>query len=108
MATTEGTPVGKRLKEARTAAGYSQRQLGIAAGIDEFSASARMNQYETGKHVPDFVTLKNIGAVLNVPPAYFYCDDDRLAELIRRYETLDQDGQKETLNFVLSMSNNTE
>ncbi|NIP54891.1 MAG: helix-turn-helix transcriptional regulator [Phycisphaerae bacterium] len=108
MATREGSPVAKRLKEARTAAGYSQKQLGIAAGIDEFSASARMNQYETGKHVPDFVTLKNIGSVLNVPPAYFYCDDDCLAELIRHYVTLDQDGQKATLNFVLSMTNTTD
>ncbi len=26
----------KRLKEARTAAGLSQKKLGIAAGIDEF------------------------------------------------------------------------
>jgi transcriptional regulator with XRE-family HTH domain len=108
MTAVERSPVPKRLKEARTAAGYSQKQLGIAAGIDEFSSSARMNQYETGKHVPDFVTLKNIGAVLNVPPAFFYCDDDRLAELIRHYVTLDQEGQKATLNFVLSVSKNTE
>ena len=104
MATNEGSPVSKRLNEARTAAGYSQKQLGIAAGIDEFTASARMNQYETGKHVPDFVTLKNIGAVLNVPPAFFYCDDDSLAELIRQFAVLDSVGQKAILDFALSLS----
>ncbi|EDH9073974.1 transcriptional regulator, partial [Salmonella enterica subsp. enterica serovar Agbeni] len=31
----------KRLKEARLAAGFSQKKLGIAAGIDEFVASTR-------------------------------------------------------------------
>jgi len=37
------SPLPKRLKEARLAAGLSQKQLGIAAGIDEFSASPRCN-----------------------------------------------------------------
>lgn len=32
----------KRLKEARLAAGLSQKKLGIAAGIDEFVASTRI------------------------------------------------------------------
>ncbi len=45
--------LSKRLREARAAAGISQEQLGILAGIDEFSASARMNQYERGKHSPN-------------------------------------------------------
>lgn len=76
------SPVSKRLKEARLAADLSQKTLGIKAGIDQFSASARMNQYETDKHVPDFGTVKRIAKVLNIPAAYFYCDDDRLAQLI--------------------------
>ena len=81
-------PVKIRLRQIRTVAGYSQKQLGIEAGIDEFSASARMNQYETGKHVPDFLTLKRIAMVLNVPVAYFYCEDDNLAELVSQWDTL--------------------
>jgi len=81
-------PVRTRLKEIRTAMGYSQRQLGIDAGIDEFSASARMNQYETGKHVPDFLTLKRIALVLDVPVAYFYCEDDNLAKLVSEWDKL--------------------
>ncbi|KTD58791.1 Helix-turn-helix domain protein [Legionella sainthelensi] len=79
------SPLPKRLKEARTAAGMSQKQLGIAAGMDEFSASPRINQYETGKHTPDFLTLKRIAMVLSVPTAYFYAEEDDLAELIRLF-----------------------
>jgi len=80
------SPLPKRLKEARLAAGLSQKDLGIKAGIDEFSASARMNQYETGKHTPDFLILKRIAEVLNVPTAYFYTEEDKLAEIIKNYD----------------------
>ncbi len=80
--------VAKRLKEARLKADISQKKLGIAAGIDEFSASARMNQYETGKHVPDLLTLNQIAKVLKLPIAYFYSDDDRLAKLIALYSKM--------------------
>lgn len=81
------SPLPKRLKEARIAAGLSQKQLGIAAGIDEFSASPRINQYETGKHTPDFSTLKRIARVVCVPPAYFYAEEDELARIIKTFKT---------------------
>ena len=77
------SPLPKRLKAAREAAGLSQKNLGIAAGMDEFSASARMNQYETGKHTPDYLSLKRIAKVLKLSPAYFYADNPRLADIIR-------------------------
>lgn len=79
------SPVSKRLREARSEADLSQKTLGIKAGIDQFSASARMNQYETDKHVPDFGTVKRISKVLKLPTAYFYCDDDELAEIIKKW-----------------------
>ena len=79
------TTIPKRLKEARHESGLSQKELGIKSGIDEFAASARMNQYETGKHAPDFQTLKHIAAVLKIDPAYFYCSDDKLAQIIKIY-----------------------
>lgn len=74
-----------RLKQARTIAGYTQKGLGIAAGIPESSASASMTQYETGIHMPNFETLKRIGDVLALPIAYFYAEDDELAEVIVKY-----------------------
>jgi len=79
------SPVARRLKEARLAAGLSQKSLGIAAGIDEFSASARMNQYETSKHTPDYSTLALVAKVLRLPVAYFYADSDDLALLILQF-----------------------
>lgn len=76
------SPVGARLRAARTRASLSQKQLGIKAGIDEFSASARINQYERDKHVPDYQTARRLAKALGVPVTYLYAEDDQLAELI--------------------------
>lgn len=84
------SPFPKRLKIARKAAGLSQKKLGILAGIDEFSSSARMNQYEKGTHSPDYSMVQRIGGVLEVPVAYFYAEDDGLAELIELYGRLNE------------------
>lgn len=82
------SPLPKRLKEARKEIKMSQKKLGIAAGMDEFSASPRINQYETGKHTPDFLTLSKIASVLAVPTAYFYAETDELASLIKGFNKL--------------------
>ncbi|MES2204776.1 MAG: helix-turn-helix transcriptional regulator [Pseudomonadota bacterium] len=82
------SPLCKRLKEARKAAELSQKQLGIAAGMDEFSASARMNHYEKGRHTPDYHTLKRIATALKVPAAYFYAESEELALLILKFSRL--------------------
>jgi len=76
------SPIQKRLKEARLEAELSQKTLGIQAGIDEFSASARMNHYEKGRHTPDYSMLKRIAKVLKLPVAYFYAESDELARWI--------------------------
>ena len=80
--------VGSRIREARLRAGLSQKQLGIKAGIDEFVASPRVNQYERGKHVPDFSTAERLAKVLGVPVPYFYAKEDRLAEWILVFREL--------------------
>lgn len=80
--------LAKRLKEARLEAGLSQERLGVIAGIDEMSASARMNQYERGKHVPDLSMVERLASVLNVPAAYFYAVDDNLARLLLMFHRL--------------------
>ena len=64
-------------------ADLSQKALGIKAGIDQFSASARMNQYETDKHVPDFGTVKRIAKILKVPTASGW--KDYLSSLVGCY-----------------------
>lgn len=76
------SPLAHRLRSARQAANFTQQQLGIQLGMDPNTASARMNQYEKGKHAPDYQTAKRMADELGVPVAYLYCDDDVLAELI--------------------------
>lgn len=85
------SPLCKRLRDARLAANFSQKKLGIAAGMDQFSASARMNHYEMGRHTPDYSTLQRIARVLNLPVAYFYAEEDELAELIKSFNRLAKD-----------------
>lgn len=77
---------GARLKQARLAAGLSQKMLGIEAGIDAFVASTRINRYELGIHKPDLLTVRKLAEVLKVPVAFFYADtEDEIAELLFRY-----------------------
>ena len=91
------SPIGKRLKEARLLQDLSQKGLGIKAGMDQFAASARMNQYETGKHMPDYGTLKRIARVLKVPTAYFYCEDNNLAQLLLNWSQLSKTKRKQCI-----------
>ena len=72
----------RRLREARQKLGISQYTLGVAAGIDEMSASPRVNQYERGKHAPDFQMAQRLAVVLKVPTAYLYTEEDDLAEVL--------------------------
>lgn len=72
----------RRLREARIKAGYSQKALGIMAGMDAFSASARMNHYEKGRHLPDLDMAHRIAEILKVPTAYLFCPEPELAELL--------------------------
>jgi transcriptional regulator with XRE-family HTH domain len=71
-----------RLKEARKRAGLSQERLGVLAGIDEMSASARMNQYERGKHEPHSSLVERLAKVLDVPESFFYEADGNVARLL--------------------------
>lgn len=91
-------PVPMRLKIARKNIGLSQKELGIRAGIDEFSASPRINQYETGKHAPNYSMLVQLSNVLNVPVPYFFCEEDQLAKLIILYGQLDEFERQRLIN----------
>jgi transcriptional regulator with XRE-family HTH domain len=92
-----------RLKEARISAKLSQEKLGVLAGIEEASASARMNQYERGKHQPEFSIVERLAKVLNVPEAYFYAKDDDMADLLMLLHRADK-GDRAT---ILKMARET-
>ena len=78
--------IAKRLKQARLRAGLSQKGLGIKAGIDAFTASARINQYERDKHRPDFETAERLAHALAVPPPFLYAKSDELAAWILAFD----------------------
>lgn len=92
--------VATRLKEARLRADLSQRELGIEAGIDEFSASPRINQYERGKHMPDLQTLTRLANVMHVPVPYFYCRDADLADFIVKFSALAKAQKRRLLGLL--------
>lgn len=89
-----------RLRLARKEKKLSQERLGILSGIDTASASARMNQYERGKHVPDFLMVSKIAKTLNLPTAYFYTEDDLLAEMIQQFHLLHSEQKQQVLDFI--------
>ena len=93
----------RRLKEARLRAGLSQERLGVIAGIDEMSASARMNQYERGKHAPDWLTVERLAVALGVPVAYLFATDDDAAELLLTYYSLPAERRTAALTAVKAL-----
>ena len=99
------SPFPRRLKEARASYGVSQKQLGINAGFDEFGSSSRMNQYERGKHMPDFHAARLISKALNVPTAYLFAEEDDLAELIKKYSLLSDEDKKKVISLLGSLEN---
>ena len=96
----------RRLKAARKAAGMSQERLGLLAGIEPASASARMNQYETGKHSPNTGTVSLIAKVLNVPSSYFYSEDDEEARLLLLFYRMNTLGRVRVLELGIQLMDN--
>lgn len=97
------SPLPKRLKQARTHIGLSQKQLGIKAGIDEFSSSARMNQYEKGVHTPEYQLIQKLAKILDVPSGYFYITEDHLADLMLSARKLDKKSIGSVINYIDSL-----
>lgn len=89
----------RRLRDARLNAKIPQDKLGVMIGLDEGSSSARMSRYENGVHAPPFETVELIATALKLPPAYFYCPDDKLAELILNYHSLPTRKRDELLKY---------
>ena len=74
---------GRRLRQARLQRGLPQDQLGVLIGLDEGTASARISRYETGAHEPPLAIAGLLARALELPLAFFYCDDDELAQMIQ-------------------------
>ncbi|KVA30553.1 transcriptional regulator [Burkholderia cepacia] len=94
----------KRLKQARLRSRLTQEQLGIAAGIDEFSASARVNQYESGKHTPKLQMGQRLASALQVPTSFLYEEDDLLASLLATAAKLPREKKKTLLKSAEALA----
>lgn len=91
---------GRRLKAARLHAELSQEQLGLLAGLEVESASARMNRYERGTRVPAVELVERIGAALDLPVAYFYAVDDDEAVLLTAFHRMSSVDRKALLDSL--------
>lgn len=89
-----------RLRQLRVAKGMTQTELGKRLDLEEDVASARMNRYERGVHLPDLETAERIAQELGVPLAYLVTTDDRLAELILRLASLSKKQQEHILSLL--------
>lgn len=85
---------GRRLRSARRQADIPQDKLGVQIGLDEHTASARISRYETGVHEPPFEIAQKLAKALRVPSAYFYCEDEDLAELVLAWGRLSKPERK--------------
>src|SRR6185437_13977258 len=90
-------------REARARKGFSQKQLGIVAGLDRFVASTRINRYELGIHQPDALTAQRLAHALGVPMAFLFAADDRLARLIVAFGTLPAKAQERVVRDLERM-----
>lgn len=88
------TLFGRRLRAARQRADIPQDRLGVQIGLDEGTASARMSRYETGTHEPPFGIAVKLARALHLPAAYFYCEDDELADLVLAWVRLPKTERK--------------
>ena len=79
---------GVRLRQARERLGLPQDKLGVLIGLDEGCSSARISRYETGVHEPAFNIACKLAQVLKVNVAYFYCEDDWLANTVLQLHAL--------------------
>lgn len=91
---------GRRLREARSRADYSQEELGVMIGLDEGSARARISRYETGANMAPETMAKRLAYTLGIPLPYFYCEDEGLARLILAFGTLDEERRSRALELV--------
>ena len=68
--------VGRRLKEARVAAGLSQRQLSFPG-----CSAAYISRLEAGDRVPSLQLLRKLAAKLNADDEYLATGVERIAQL---------------------------
>lgn len=62
-----------------------------------------MNQYEVGTHHPNLQTTMSLCKVLGLSPAFLYCEDDDLSDIILTYSTLPKKRKSELYQIAESL-----
>lgn len=98
--------LGRRLRAARLAKGWTQAQLGQRLlGLDDPNTAApRISRYERGMHEPDLATIERLAGLLDLPAAYFVASSDTIAEAILVIAQLSPRKQKEALTLLKELS----
>ncbi len=89
---------GRRLRERREALGWSQEKVGVAVGLDESSARARISRYELGIHEPAMPVVRQLAQALGVPLIYLFCEDDDTATLLLKLHGLSAAERRKTVH----------
>lgn len=72
--------IGRRIANARMAAGLTQAQLAVRLGWPRFS----LINLELGRRATTVEKIEAVAAALGVPPAVFFIDNSRLASIVAR------------------------
>ena len=94
--------VGRRMRERREALGLAQEKVGVAIGLDESSARARISRYELGVHEPPFATVKLLANVLDVPPPYMYCEEQDIADLLLALHKIPSKARRQKVGALIT------
>lgn len=95
--------VGRRLRERREALGLAQEKVGVAIGLDESSARARISRYELGVHEPPYETVKLLAEVLQATAPYFYCEQEDIAELLLALHAIPAQHRKDMVKTMVDL-----
>lgn len=91
------TIYGRRLRQARKAARWTQPELGRQLGWEDAAAAVRISRYENGQHMPDGPTADALAKALRLPQAWFFAETDAIAEAILILSRLSEVRQEELL-----------
>ena len=99
VALPPSTALGRRLRAARLAHGWTQAELGERLfGVEDANLIAsRISRWERGMHKPDLDTVERLAKLLGLPAAYFVAKSETVAEAILVISRLTPKRQKEAL-----------
>ena len=92
--------LGNRVRRRRRLLGLTQLQLAEKVGV----RFQQVQKYECGANRMSASRVWQLAMALEVPVAYFYCEDDRLAEFLVQYESLDPRRKNLVLEFAAELS----